>query len=44
MPPRRTPEAIMQDNITRMAQAMAGMTQFMTQQATINAIACFILL
>ena len=26
----------MQDNIARMAQAMTGMTQFMTRQATIN--------
>src|ERR1044072_7086851 len=37
MPPRRNPEANLQASIAQMAQAMAGMNQFMTQQAQVNA-------
>src|ERR1044072_532665 len=35
MPPRRTPEEVMQSNIAQMAQAMTSLTQMMAQQANV---------
>src|ERR1044072_7333692 len=37
MPPQRDPEVTMQDNMTRMTEAVVGLTQLVTQQVNVDA-------